>query len=193
MRIKSQMMKRLLLLTLLALPVTAWAFLKPVRVLAPEWAGVTCINEMICIDDPTRYPQALKLYENAIQFVSASAGEIKHKPRVIFCATDSCFQSFGLGKSSAATIGKFGIVVSPRAWEPHYVKHEMIHHLQRERLGNIKAWIITPEWFIEGMAYSLSADPRPVLAEPWQQHRSHFDDWYKQTGKQQLWPEAGKL
>lgn len=187
------MLKRLLSIALLALPIAAWAFFKPVRVLIPELAGVSCIGAVICTDDPSRYAQASSLYENAIQFVGTSVGEIERQPLVIFCATDECFQSFGLGKRSAATIGTFGIVVSPRAWQPHYIQHEMIHHLQKERLGNLNAWISTPEWFIEGMAYSLSKDPRPVLAEPWQQYRSHFETWYQQVGKAQLWAEAAKL
>jgi hypothetical protein len=69
----------------------------------------------------------------------------------------------------------------------------MIHHLQKERLGNLKGWLVTPNWFIEGMAYFLSEDPRPTLAEPWQQYRFQFDAWYKQVGKEHLWAEAGKL
>ena len=193
MHLESHMLKRLLSIALLALPIAAWAFFKPVRVLAPELAGVSCIGEVICIDDPSRYVEASRLYESAIRFVGASVGEIGHKPLVIFCATDGCFQSFGLGQRSAATIGTFGIVVSPRAWKPHYLRHEMIHHLQKEKLGNLKAWIGTPEWFIEGMAYSLSEDPRPVLTEPWQQYRSRFEVWYRQVGKERLWAEAASL
>ena len=193
MRLDSYMMIRFLIVALLALPVTAWAFFKPVRVIAPELAGVSCITDVICIDDPLLYEKASRLYENAIQFVDTSIGEIRHKPRVIFCSTDTCFHSFGLGKRSAATIGTFAIVVSPRAWEPYYVRHEMIHHLQKEQLGNLKAWISTPEWFMEGMAYSLSEDPRIVLSQPWQQYRSQFDAWYQQVGKQQLWAGAKNL
>jgi len=69
----------------------------------------------------------------------------------------------------------------------------MIHHLQKERLRNIKAWLITPEWFMEGMAYSLSDDPRPTLAPSWQQYRSEFEAWYRQVGKERLWTEASRL
>jgi hypothetical protein len=193
MRIDLHMMKRVLLFALLVLPIAVWVFFKPVRVIAPEWAGVSCVTEDICVDDPARLAQASRLYRNAIQFVDASIGETRHKPRVIFCATETCFQSFGLGKRSAATIGTFGIVVSPRAWEPYYVLHEMIHHLQKERLGILKTWVSTPEWFIEGMAYSLSEDPRTVLAEPLQQYRTDFEVWYRQVGKQRLWAEAENL
>lgn len=189
------MLKRTMMVTLplLLVPLAAWAFFKPVRILAPESAGVSCVTEAICIDDSSRLVEASRLYENAIQFVGGSVGEIANKPRVIFCATEACFQSFGFKLASANTIGTFGIVISPRAWEPYYVRHEMIHHLQKERLGNIKGWLVTPNWFIEGMAYSLSEDPHPTLPEPWQQYRSQFDAWFQQVGKEHLWVEAAKL
>lgn len=187
------MLKRLLIVTVLLLPLAAWAFFKPVRVLAPEAAGVSCVTATICIDDPSRLADALKLYENSIQFVGTSVGEISNRPRVIFCTTETCFRSFGFSRSYANTVGTFGIVISPRAWEPYYLRHEMIHHLQKERLGNIKGWLITPNWLIEGMAYSLSEDPRPVLPEPWQQYRSQFDAWYQQVGKEHMWAQAAKL
>lgn len=187
------MLKRLLLVALLATPMAAWAILKPIRVLAPELNGVSCPSDIICTDDPSRYDEALSLYESAHQFVESSVGQMERKPRVVFCATDSCFQAFGLGRRSAATIGKMAIVVSPRAWQPHYVRHEMLHHLQNERLGSLKAWLVSPEWFVEGMAYSLSEDPRPVLGEPWQQDRTKFQVWYRQVGKEHLWEAAANL
>ena len=133
------------------------------------------------------------MYEDAILSVDSTVGVIKHGPRVIFCATDACYRSFGFSGSAANTIGTFGIVVSPRGWMPHYVRHEMIHHLQKERLGVLRSWLVTPRWFIEGMAYSLSNDPRPVLAEPWQGYRSRFEAWYRQIGKEHLWDEAARL
>jgi hypothetical protein len=73
------------------------------------------------------------------------------------------------------------------------VRHEMIHHLQKERLGNLRCWLVTPEWFFEGMAYALSEDPRATLAEPWQQYRSRFLAWYQRVGKARLWAEASGL
>lgn len=193
MRLDPHMLKRLLLAALLAAPFAAWAFLKPVRVLTPELNGVSCFSDTICTDNPSRYDVAWNLYQSAQQFVEAAVGPMEHKPRVIFCATDSCFQAFGLGRRSAATLGTVGIVVSPRAWQPHYVRHEMLHHIQNERLGSLKVWMVSPEWFVEGMAYSLSEDPRPVLSEPWQQDRTKFDAWFYQVGKDRLWEAADNL
>lgn len=186
------MLKRLLLLGVLLIPAAAWAFIKPVRVVTPELAGVSCSGEFICTDDPSRRQEAAALYDEALHFVDSTVGSINKPPRITFCATEDCFQDFGLGKRSAATIGTFGIVISPRAWKPYYVRHEMIHHLQNEQLGVIKVWR-DPQWFIEGMAYSLSEDPRLKLSEPFEQYRSQFKDWYKQVGKEQLWIKASNL
>ncbi|MDD2770580.1 MAG: hypothetical protein PHT19_17835 [Methylococcus sp.] len=177
---------------MLCAPAAAWAFFKPVRVVAPELTGVSCVDNILCIDDLSRSQEAADLYGEAVQFVGASVGSIENKPRVIFCSSEACFQSFGLGKRSAATIGTLGIVISPRAWKPYYVRHEMIHHLQNEKLGSISLWL-KPDWFVEGMAYSLSEDPRSTLSEPFQQYRAQFMHWYGQVGKDRLWKEAGKL
>jgi len=186
------MLKRLLLIGLLCVPVAAWAFFKPVRIIAPELAGVSCINDTLCLDDVSRSQEAAKLYEEALHFVDSSVGSIEHKPRVIFCSSDACSQSFGLGRRAGMTIGTFGIAISPRAWKPYYMRHEMIHHLQTERLGIIKAWN-DPEWFTEGMAYSLSEDPRAQLSEPFEKYRTQFKGWYAGVGKERVWAEARYL
>jgi hypothetical protein len=115
------------------------------------------MSDTICIDDTSRFQEAAGLYDDAAEFVDSAVGGMKRKPLAIFCATEACYQSFGSGRSAAQTIATFGIAISPRGWKPHYVRHEMIHHLQRERLGTLKSWLITPEWLTEGMAYSLRA------------------------------------
>jgi hypothetical protein len=68
----------------------------------------------------------------------------------------------------------------------------MIHRLQIQRLGIFAMWR-APQWFVEGMAYSLSEDPRPLLAEAFQQYRSQFEAWYRQVGEERLWVEVRKL
>jgi hypothetical protein len=185
-------LKRLFIVAVLCTPAAAWAFIKPIRVFAPEWNGVSCINETICTDDISRYQEAVKLYDEALHYVDSSVGVIKNRPHVIFCDSDVCSRSFGLGKRSALTIGRFGIVISPRAWKAYYVRHEMIHHLQSEKLGILKVWR-DPRWLTEGMAYSLSEDPRPKLSEPFEQYRAQFNQWYRQVGKEHLWEQASKI
>ena len=117
---------------------------------------------------------------------------IEKKPRIIFCDSKACFQSFGFHRAAANTVGISGIVIGPRGWKDCYIRHEMIHHLQAERLGVLKQWR-SPTWFKEGMAYSLGQNPRENLPEPWQQYRSEFEKWYQSVGKERLWEEAQKL
>ncbi|WP_345973259.1 hypothetical protein [Sulfurimonas diazotrophicus] len=171
---------------------STWAFYKPVRILAPELAGVPCFSDAICTDDASRLEDATALYNEALHFVGTSVGGIRHAPRTVFCSSEACSESFGLGRRSAITLGTFGIIIGPRAWKRYYVRHEMIHHLQNERLGMISV-LRAPKWFTEGMAYSLSKDPRPKLKDPFEHYRSQFDDWYIRVGQERLWEETHRL
>ena len=130
--------------------------------------------------------------DNAVVFVGRVAGGIESRPRAVFCASERCAAYFGLGRSTAKTTGPIGTVFGPRAWKDYYVRHELIHHLQNERLGMYRLHR-GPEWFIEGMAYALSGDPRATLSEPFQSYRDRFNAWYSDIGRDHLWQEAAKL
>jgi len=187
--------KALAVLTLLigAIPLGLWAVYKPVRVIAPERAAnVSCLTGAICIEDRSRDSEALALYDESLRFVESAVGPFREKPRAVFCSSETCFRAFGFNKASAVAVGSLGIVVSPRGWKPYYVRHEMIHHRQAEELGPLYAFV-KPRWLIEGMAYALSGDPRPRLAEPWESDRADFSAWYRGVGKEHLWSEAEKL
>lgn len=187
------MLKRLLLIHLLCSTLVACATYKPGKILAPHLVeGITCTSAEICIEDVSRIREATGLYQSALQFVDSAAGPFEKPPRAVFCSTEACFRSFGFNKASAHAVGKSGIVISPRGWTSYYLRHEMIHYLQAEQLGVLKQWL-GPEWFIEGMAYSLSDDPRQPLSHPWQQYRSEFDAWYQTVGKENLWHKARSL
>lgn len=187
---------RLLLTLLLLVPPIAWFLYKPVRVLAPQLLGLVCVKETVCVDDVARAAEAAELYDGALRFILANVGDLQKPPRVVFCATDSCYSAFGLAKPTAHTTW-VGIIVGPRGWEPHYVRHEMIHHLQIEQLGLLKLGPIrrwrAPEWFIEGMAYYLSDDPRGMLEEPYRTCRRRFQAWYRSVDHQRLWELAKEL
>ncbi len=77
----------------------------------------------------------------------------------------------------ARAVGKSALVIGPRGWKPHYVKHEIVHYWQAENIGIIKM-LLMDDWLIEGMAYALSDDPRPELEQPWQSYRTKFTEWY---------------
>ena len=97
-----------------------WTFDRRVRVLAPRFvAGITCVTDVICTDDVSRATEAAKLYDDAVRFVGERVSPIQNKPHAIFCASEACFQAFGFERSSAEAVGRFGIILSPRGWQPH--------------------------------------------------------------------------
>ena len=183
-------LRRLTLLLVLVVPVASWFVVRPVRVVAPSLAGVTCPTAQICLDDASQLAAATALLAEAQGFVAARLAPLRKTPRVVFCSTATCAEAFGLGARSAVTIGTLGTVIGPRAWKPYYLRHELIHQLQAERLG-VLSTLFKPAWFVEGMAYALSDDPRAVLAEPWQGYRARFGDWYAGVGDG--WAAAGRI
>lgn len=192
MRLPVPSLKVRLLAMLIAVPLLAWFLVKPVRVLVPQLAGVSCLSASVCTDDAARQQEADGLHAQGIAFVQDSLGAFEGKPRIIFCASQACADSFGLGARSAVTLGTWGTVIGPGAWKPYYVRHELIHHLQAERLGTFSL-LFKPEWFVEGMAYGLSQDPRAPLAEPFESHRKKFLAWHAALAKQTVWQAAAGL
>ncbi|NMM37958.1 MAG: hypothetical protein HHJ09_10645 [Glaciimonas sp.] len=68
--------------------------LKPVRKLAPELAGVTFVNEHICVEEMRQAKDAIRWYADAMSFVRSSGGDIHANPRALFCSTLKYSQSF---------------------------------------------------------------------------------------------------
>jgi hypothetical protein len=192
MRLSRPFVKTRLLLMLVAVPLITWFAVKPVRVVAPGLMGMHCLNASVCVDDPSRLVQAAGLYAEGMAFVPELLGPFKGKPRVIFCASQACADAFGLGARAAVTLGTWGTVIGPRAWESYFVRHELIHYAQAERIGTLRL-LFKPQWFVEGMAYALSQDPRQPLTEPFESQRRRFLAWYGTVGKPALWQAARDL
>ena len=58
------------------------------------------------------------------------------------------------------------------------VRHEMIHHWQAEQFGAAESAKNLPQWYVEGMAYEFSNDPRGTISSPVaQKHRARFRAW----------------
>lgn len=177
----------------LATPLSLWAFWKPVRALAPEWAGVFCYEGGVCTDDPARVTEALSLKVEAMSFVKAWAGPFDAAPRIIFCTTAACDNSFGFKGNAAYNVGARALVVASRGWKPYYIRHELIHCVQVERIGGFRMLLHTPSWLVEGMAYSASQDPRSPLQEPWETYRKQYEAWAHQVPPEALWSQAAAL
>jgi hypothetical protein len=184
--------KRLAVLILVVVPVTAWFLVKPVRVIAPGLVGITCPQESVCVDDMAKYQEANALHNEGAAFVASKLTPLRSSPKAIFCSTVACAETFGLGARSAVTVARFGTVIGPRAWKSYYVRHEMIHVLQGEQIGVIPL-LLKPSWFVEGMAYALSEDPRKTLTEPFETDRKLFKSWYQTIGKDSVWSAAKEL
>ncbi len=174
---------------LLVASVTAWFLAKPVRLVSPETLGYRCVDGVLCVEDEADLEKARKLRAEAIQNVSDKLGAFRKPPRIVFCATWDCAARFGLGERSAVSFGTFGSAISPRAWKDYYLRHELIHQLQAQNLGTLKC-LLLPSWLLEGMAYSLSGDPRVPLPQPWEGYRARFNTWFASIGKDAMWQEA---
>lgn len=179
-------------LLLVVVPCVAWFVVRPVRVVAPSVLGMYCVSAAICVENRDKLPEATSLYREALSFVGRSVGPITGEPLVVFCSTRTCAEGFGLGARSAVTVGTLGTVIGPEAWKPHYVRHELIHHLQGQQFGVLRG-LFMPSWLMEGMAYSLSEDPRSRLAEPWQRYRDEFNTWLSTVDRKNMWPAARGL
>ncbi len=177
-------------LVVLLTPVAAWAAFKPIRVVAPKLLGLHCAASGVCVDEVGRFAEAEVLRSEALDFVARYVGEIKHPPRTIFCSSMTCTQAFGFTNNAAYNVGTYGLVISYRGWRPYFVRHELIHHLQNERLGTFNAWLFKPSWLLEGMAYSMSDDPRKPLPQPLQGWRESFEQWRLATRDQDFWEAA---
>ena len=170
---------------LLFFPLLTWALYKPVRIVAPELNGVNCSSEKICVDDISKFDEVRHLYESSLLAVRKNAGALDKNPLIVFCSSLECSNAFGLGNRSAMHL-PVGIVISPRAWKKYYISHELIHQLQQQEFGFLY-FFQKPKWYIEGMAYSLSQDPRATLNEPFQEYRQTFNAWLQKVGIENLW------
>lgn len=157
---------------------TACAIYKPARVLTAEAYGLACIDDEICIEDPDSLERARSLRNDAVAFVQSRLGPFRKPPRVLFCATKTCYGRFANPQTLGINLGTMGAVINETGWSEHIVRHELIHHWQSENFGKIATAVSLPRWYIEGMAYTLSKDPRhPLPHAPAQAWRAQFEEW----------------
>lgn len=176
---------------LVLVPAAAFALYKPVRVLLPETFGVSC-GYNVCVDDSAQRDSAVMLFNAAKESLGTRQGLDIGNPRIIYCSTEKCQSTFGLGKKAGYTLGTFGIVIAPRGWKEHYVAHELIHYWQAENFGSLVLLNGEP-WFIEGMAYALSNDPRKSLQEPFESYRQRFTEWHGLNAGKPLKKSVGEV
>ena len=169
-------------LAVLGLLLTACALYKPLRVLTPETFGLTCVSHDICVEVPATIVEATRLRDNAVWFVEENVGPLEQPPRILFCSSEDCFSRFGNPAVAALYFwGLDTLLINDKGWQDYILRHELIHHWQVEQFGPVQASRL-PRWYIEGMAYSLSQDPRSPLP------RTDIEEWRAQFGE---WVENG--
>lgn len=165
-------------MTVFALLLASCAFYKPLRVVAPETFGLTCVTDDICVEDPATIDAATQLRNDALRFITENVGPIEQAPRVLFCHSEDCFARFGNPAVAALYIwGLNSLIINDKGWHDYILRHELIHHWQFEQFGAVR-FSRLPRWYIEGMAYSLSQDPRdPLPRSDIEEWRDQFDTW----------------
>lgn len=148
------------------------------RILSPQDHGMTCPTPTICVEDPQSFARAQSLYTQATAYVERTMVPFQTQPRILFCNTPECAQRFGLGRARGINLGTFGAVIADDGWQNYIVRHEMIHHVQNEVFGVFAASRTLPRWFIEGMAYARSGDPRrPFPIPAIEAQIAQYDAW----------------
>ena len=165
----------------LAMLLAACAFYKPLRVITPNTFGLNCVTDSLCVEDMSTVADATRLRDDALSFVVANVGPIDQPPRVLFCSSEDCFARFGNPAVAALYFwGLDTLLINDKGRQDYILRHELIHHWQVEQFGALQASRL-PRWYIEGMAYSISQDPRDPLPRPdIQKGRDQFNVWVEE-------------
>jgi hypothetical protein len=169
-------------------PIAAWALFKPIRIVAPQLNGVTCVDA-ICVDSMATLPAALRLHVAAMANVAEKLRPLRSPPLTVFCSTRTCYESFG-GAGRGITVFNLGVVIHPDSWHTYIVEHEFIHMLQAQELG-LRGRERTPPWFKEGMPFFVSAPPSFDLPDYAKPLVAQYAAWEQRVGRDNVWAEFG--
>lgn len=84
---------------LFVLPIAVFTFYKPIRLLIPEAFGVSCNALHVCVDDSSQLAAAVSLRNGSKSYLEAQWGLSIGEPKMIFCSSEKCQATFGLGKT----------------------------------------------------------------------------------------------
>lgn len=174
----------------LAVPIAVWAFFKPIRILAPQFNGLTCAGA-VCVEDLATLPAARQLHAQAMANIAEKLVPLDAPPLAVFCSTPACYRSFGGGTERGAAIFNLGIIIPPTSWQIYIVEHEFIHMLQAQELGLLGRQR-TPPWFKEGMPFLVSAPPAFDLPDYAKPLADEYHSWEQRVGRENVWSQIRK-
>lgn len=125
---------------------------------APEGAGMRHVGNNVYVDPKMSGDKAnalLRLVDLAQKRVGIFYGELRARPKIVFCATSDCYREFGavgLGYTDGSNL-----VISPNGQRVAILAHELAHVEFSARVGGFaKVMKQVPQWFDEGQAVMVS-------------------------------------
>lgn len=102
-----------------------------------------------------------EVLEQARVRVAAFYGSADTQPRVLVCVSDDCYRRIGGIGSRGTALSDVALQLSPRGINPVIASHELSHIELHHRLGRVAHLMgAIPAWFDEGVAVTVSNDPR---------------------------------
>lgn len=156
---------RLIILTAFSAAVASLHFAYPAVATAgcPSCYGFTDVGGGIYVQRmmPVRDREAARAtIEKARARVRAFYGSLEAHPRLLLCQTDDCYRPLGGGSRGISLLDR-ALILSPRGIDVVIAAHELAHAELHRRAG-LRATLFRsiPQWFDEGLAVSISDDPR---------------------------------
>lgn len=192
----------LLAFLVLAVGGTAFAYPAAAAVACPSCYGFTGLGDGIYVEktmSQAERQQAEAVIDAARKRVGGFYGAIEGTPRILICKSEDCYQPIG-GGSRGQAILDWALFLSPRGTTDVIAAHELSHIELHSRLGLVKTWNrAIPQWFDEGLAADVSADPRYLrqtgdgdrcLIEPGGDMPTTRSAWVESARTQELYARA---
>lgn len=152
----------------LALLLGACSIVQGARLWAPEAAGFEADHPGLYVEasmDASTRAELRAALLWAHEAVRGAYGEVRSRPVVCACRTETCYTAFG-GRGSTAKVYGDRILLSPRGLDRYFLAHEWSHAELHQRLS-IRGYFRVPSWFDEGLAVVISQAPKHSEAH-WQ-------------------------
>lgn len=137
-------------------------------VVCPRCYGFATIDGGVYAEagtDPAKRAVIAGILNQARDRVGTFYGGLRSTPTILVCATQECYRRVGGGGSRGMAVLDRALFLSPRGTDAVIAAHELAHIELHYRVGLVKAARrVVPQWFDEGLAVTVSDDPRYLAA-----------------------------